>query len=395
MTGSRAMTTMTVMIAPDARPPRRVVIVGAGVGALEAVLALHDLAGDLVRTTVIAPEAAFSLRALDVGRPFGHHRAGSVELAGFVDDHGGTFRRTTMLEVDADRRLVRCSTGEPEPYDLLLVAVGAPARAAFDQVMTFGPDPLELTGLLADVEEGFSHRVAFVVPPGTTWPLPLYELALLTAQDARGMDAADVQLHLVTPEAEPLAVFGPEASEAVLELLDAAGITVHAGAQATVVHGRTVDLGNGDVLEVERVVALPAIQGPRLVGLPCDARGFLPVDDHGRVVGVDGVYAAGDASDRPVKQGGLACQQADAAAEHMALVAGARVEALPYDPVLRARLLTAHSDRFLQRAGETAAGEVSREPLWWPPVKVAGRYLGPYLEASGLELLTGPTAATG
>ena len=78
---------------------------------------------------------------------------------------------------------------------------------------------------------------------------------------------------------------------------------------------------------------------------------------------------------------------AGAHAEHIALVAGAPVEARPYDPVLRARLLTAHSDRFLQRAGEAAAGEVSHEPLWWPPVKVAGRYLGPYLETSGVELL--------
>ena len=119
-------------------------------------------------------------------------------------------------------------------------------------------------------------------------------------------------------------------------------------------------------------------------GLPSDAHGFIPVDEYGRVIGVDAAYAAGDATDHPIKQGGLACQQADAVAAHVAAVAGAPVDAVSYAPVLRGRLLTGHSDRFLRRAERTGEGEVAATPLWWPPTKVSGRYLAPYLESRGI-----------
>ena len=128
-------------------------------------------------------------------------------------------------------------------------------------------------------------------------------------------------------------------------------------------------IGLDGTLDVDRVVALAHLEGPRLAGLPTDARGFIPVDEHGRVPGVDAVYAAGDATDRPIKHGGLACQQADAVAAHVAAVAGAPVDALPYRPVLRGRLLTGPRE------------------LWWPPARVSGRYLAPYLELNGLVAL--------
>ena len=48
------------------------------------------------------------------------------------------------------------------------------------------------------------------------------------------------------------------------------------------------------------------------------------------------IFAAGDATDQPVKQGGLATQQADAAAELIAAEAGARVTPQPFRRVLRA-----------------------------------------------------------
>jgi sulfide:quinone oxidoreductase len=353
------------MPSTDRIDPRRVVIVGGGIAALEAVLALHDLADTRVRVTVIAPEPEFMLRPQDVAWPFARGHRGQVPLERFMGEHGGSFRRTSTLSIDAELRTVRCATGPDEPYDALIVAVGASARPAFEHALTFGADFLALNGLLAELEQGHSRRVAFVVPKACTWPLPLYELALMTADEVWGMSMGDVQLHLVTPEVAPLDIFGPEASAAVAELLQAARVTLHSGASADVRRGGHVDTGSGEVLDVERVVALPALDGPRLEGLPSDAHGFIPVDEYGRVIGVDAVYAAGDATDRPIKQGGLACQQAEAVAVHVAAVAGAPVDPLPYAPVLRGRLLTGHSDRLLA-------------------MEVSGRYLAPYLEAKGL-----------
>lgn len=368
---------------PAERPA--VVVVGGGIAALETVLALHDLARGLVDVTMIAPEPEFALRALNVARPFARGHADRLDLAAFMEEHGGRFRRTAVRGVDTERRVVRCSTGAAEPYDILVVAVGATSRPAFGHSLTFGSDFLAVGGLLADLEEGYSSSVAFVVPDGCSWPLPLYELALMTAQDVWGMDVRDVRLHVVTPERTPLEAFGDEAGAAVAELLSKAGITVHTGVHADIPRNNHVDLGDGRDLHVERIVALPVLDGPRIAGLPCDADGFLPVDPFGSVVGVDGVYAAGDATTHPVKQGGLACQQADAVATCIASRAGAHVSPLPYVPELRGRLLTGHGDRFLRRGpGDAGRSEAGDRPLWWPPSKVSGHYLSPYLDGRGL-----------
>jgi hypothetical protein len=117
--------------------------------------------------------------------------------------------------------------------------------------------------------------------------------------------------------------------------------------------------------------------------VPADAEGFLPTDQHGAVRGVEAVYAAGDGTDFPVKQGGLAAQQADAAAHAIAQRAGVDVEPAPFKPVLRGRLLTGGGSRFLRQLLTGGEGETSRasaQALWWPPTKVAAPYLAPYLE---------------
>ena len=102
----------------------------------------------------------------------------------------------------------------------------------------------------------------------------------------------------------------------------------------------------------------------------------------GRVKDLDDVYAAGDGTSFPVKQGGLAAQMADAAASAIAAAAGASVEPAPFDPVLRGLLLTGDQPEFLRAelgAGHMYASSADKSPLWWPAGKIAARYLSPYL----------------
>lgn len=372
------------MTTPAQPAARRVVIVGGGIAALEAVLALRALAGDRVAVTVIAPEPEFTLRPLNVATPFARGHSRALPIPTFMAEQGGTFRRAAVLGVDTAAKTVRCVSGPDEPYDSLLIAVGAVARPAFARALTFGADPLALTGLLADLEQGYSSSVAFVIPRGTTYPLPLYELALMTAEEVWSMGMERVALHLVTPELRPLDIFGETASAALADLLSAARIQLHQGVSASVEPAGRIDFGFGEGITVDRVVSMPLLEGPRFVGVPADEHGFIPVDDLGRVVGADDVYAAGDATNFPVKQGGLASQQADAAASHIAAAAGADVEVEPVAPVLRGRLLTGRRDQFLRRELGRRSSETADEPLWWPPAKVESRYLAPYLEEKGL-----------
>jgi sulfide:quinone oxidoreductase len=238
-----------------------------------------------------------------------------------------------------------------------------------------------MRGLVQDVEGGYTTRVAFVAPPGGAWPLPLYELALMLAERAFTMGMRP-DLHFVTLEDAPLAIFGPEAAREMAELLSVAGVVVHTRSRMDRLESGHLRLAPGDEdLEMQRVVTLPRLVGPAIDGLLADADGFLITDEHGRVLGVRDVYAAGDITAFPIKQGGLACQQADAAAEHIASLAGAPLEPTPFTPVLRGMLLTERWSRFLRREVETHHAAVAGHALWWPPAKIAGRELAGYLQS--------------
>jgi sulfide:quinone oxidoreductase len=211
--------------------------------------------------------------------------------------------------------------------------------------------------------------------------LPLYELALTTARECAA-SAPDAEVTLITPEAEPLEIFGSAASHAMRTLLDAHGITLLTGSYGVPSRpGRLHLAPGGRRMDVDRVVTLPRLAGPLLRGMPLGRDGFIPTDLHGRVPGVDDVYAAGDATSFPIKQGGLAAQQADAAAEAIAASLGADITPRPFTPVLRGLLLTGGSRRYLRADISAGAGDstVSDEALWWPPNRLCGRYLAPYL----------------
>lgn len=355
-----------------------VVVVGGGVAAAECVLALRELAGDRVALTLVAPEPDFVLRPLRTAEPFsaGHVvRHPVAELAEAVD---ARLLVDAVVAVSPERHAARLRGGATVDYDALVLAVGAQHRTEFPRAITFSGDRRSTVynGLLADLEERWTSSVAFVVPPGTTWPLPLYELALQTARQARAMGAEDAALDLYTPESAPLAVFGGSSSEVVGALLSEYGVTFHGG-----VEPRIADDGHlvvdGAPLAAQRVVALPTLHGPAVPGVPADAEGFLVVDDHGRVAGVEDVYAAGDGTTVPVKQGGIATQLADTIAETLAQRAGADVHPRPFRAEIQGRLLVGGGVQPLPPTGDGPAFE----PLD-AAVKVQGRYLSRWLQST-------------
>jgi sulfide:quinone oxidoreductase len=177
-------------------------------------------------------------------------------------------------------------------------------------------------------------------------------------------------------------VFGTGPSAVVARMLDAAGVEFIGSTYADVERDAVRLDPGGHRRQVDRTVALPLVRGPELGGVPAErGYGFVPVDRHGRVLGLEHVYAAGDAVDFPIKQGGLAAQQADAVAHHVAARHGAPVEPRPFTPVLRGMLFTGATPRFLSAGLGAQNGEssASAQALWWPPTKIAGEYLAPYL----------------
>jgi sulfide:quinone oxidoreductase len=332
--------------------------------------------------TLVAPTSEFTYRPLTVVEPFTFHPAERRTLEPIAAEFGASFVQAGLVKVDAGAHAVHLSDGSTLDYEALAVCVGGRARPAFHKATTFdGSAPLEIDELI-DAADG--SRMAFVVPPGVTWPLPLYELALMTDRRARHR-AKVVECIIVTPESAPLVMFGAPASDAVASLLEVRGITVEPSTYARESEQGTIMLSPGDRhLDASSVIALPLIEGQQIAGLPTDDKGFIPIDHHARVHGVDDVYAAGDGTSFPIKQGGIATQQADALAEHIAERAGAPIEAKPFHPILRGKLLTGEASLHMRHdpVGGAGEGAASEDYLWWPPHKVSGVYLAAWLAKS-------------
>ncbi|HTI35711.1 MAG TPA: FAD-dependent oxidoreductase, partial [Miltoncostaea sp.] len=326
------------MIAPYDAPPavRRVLVAGGGIAGVEAVLALRAFAGDAVDVIVVDPGRRFTVPGTAPARAFGMGEGIDLRLADVVDRAGATLVGGRVASVDGGRHLATLDGGELLSYDALVLAVGARPLTAVPGALTFaGPGDVEaVRGMVDDVSRrglrGAGVEMAFVVPEGCGWPLAAYELALMTREHLEAEDAGDhVSISVVTSEDAPLGLFGPDASASVARSLARARIDVVAGVSARRWDAGRLELADGHSLWADRVIALPVYRGPAIAGLPADADGFIPAEDDGRVPGVPDVWAVGDGTTNPVKQGGVACRQADAAAAAIADVFGVPVDEPP------------------------------------------------------------------
>jgi sulfide:quinone oxidoreductase len=363
----------------------RVIIAGGGVAGLEATLALGELAPEHTDVTVIAPNTEFAYRPMAVCEPFAdgpHHR---YPLAPIVRDAGAELLADALAWVDPAGQLAHTEAGEQIAYDALVLALGAKAHQRYPHALTIDDRRLDETlhGLIEDIEEGYIHSLAFVAPGRMAWPLPLYELALMTAGRAYDTNV-ELAVTILTPEDAPLAIFGIYASSAVRELLQQAHIQTINSAYCEVPHPGEVVISPGDRhLQVDRVIALPELYGSQVRGIPLGEYGFIRVNPYGQVPDVGPIYAAGDATEFPIKHGGIASQQADAAAQSIAALAGAPITPEPFHPVIHGMLFTGGEPVYLTAritGGHGFSSEITDTPTWSPPAKIAAKYLAPYLD---------------
>jgi sulfide:quinone oxidoreductase len=363
-----------------------VVVTGGGVAALETVLALKDLAGERVAITVLAPNEDFVYRPMTVVEPFAYAAARRYRLAPIMHELGVELIAEKLGWVDRARQVVHTSEDREIHYDALVLALGAQPYARYRHAITIDDRRMDETlhGVIQDIEAGYLDSIAFLSPGRMAWQLPLYELALMTAGRAYDADA-NVEITVITPEDSPLAIFGSEASAHVQALLEKAGVKTINSAYAEVPEPGEIVINPGDRrLHAKRVVALPELYGPSVRGVPVSEHGFLRVNRFGRVLDAGPIFAAGDAVDFPIKHGGLSTQQADAAAESIAALAGVELEPQPFNPVIHGMLLTDGKPQYLTAkitGGQGFSSQFSDSPSWDVGEKIAARYLAPFLAA--------------
>lgn len=367
-------------------PALGVLIAGGGVAALELALALGEIASAETDVTVLAPNRDYVYRPYAVREPFAYAPATRYPMEAILQQVGATHLQDELAWVDPAVQVIHTRAGREMPYGALAIAVGAHAKPRFAHAITIDDAHLDelLHGLVLDVEEGFVRRLAFVIPARMAWPMPIYELALMTVARAFEMNV-EIEVSIVTPEEAPLAIFGSRASDAVAALLQQAGIATFTSSYAEVRGAGEIVMDPGDrLLRVDRIVALPELYGPAIRGVPAAQHGFVRVDRFGQVPDAGPVFAAGDAVDFPVKHGGISAQQAEVAALSIAALAGAEVVRRQFQPVLMGMLLTGTRPRYLSAritGGHGFASEIAEVPMWAPAGKIVAKYLGPRLEA--------------
>ena len=375
------------MRAPRLDDMPTIVIAGGGIAGLEALIALHGHLGSTARIELLEANTDLVERQRAVAEPFGGAPARRFDLVRIAADHGAHLRPDRLASVDTEARRVRTVRGDTLDYDALLIAVGATPDMAIPGALTFsGPrDVGAFSALLADLDAGRVQRVAFAVPGSVTWTLPLYELALMTGEHVRSRGLEDVGLMLVTPEHSPLEAFGARIASHIRSLLVERDIAVCTHSVPLRAGPGGLIVAHREPVQAQRIVSLPRLVGPWIGGMPHDGEGFLPTDEDGAVLGTDAVWAAGDGTAFPLKQGGLAAQQAAAAASAIARALGADVPPEPFRPVLRGMLLDPAGPRFL----DSSRGDVPTTPLWWPPTKVAAPHLSDYLSPHAPDMPAG------
>ena len=300
----------------------RVLIAGGGIGALAAGARAARARAAGARADAARPRPRARARARDRGRGDGRPARRRYELAAIADDLGAKLVADVLEAVDADRRMAGTRDSGLLGYDALLVAVGARPGPVPPGALRFAGarDAGALRGALDSLGE--RPRVLFTTGAGRR-----LDAAALRARAARRRppsgrvdrrrDARAAARRRVRPRREPRGRAPARRGGR------------RAARRATCPRpSRTAGCGSPRAARCpptssSRSPSRPARRSP---GCPSDPHGFLPVDRFGRVHGAAGVWAAGDATARPLKQGGLAAQQAEVAARSIAAALGAPVE---------------------------------------------------------------------
>lgn len=365
----------------------RVLIAGGGFAALEAALALRALAGDRVSLSLVTLAPALHYRPAASVEAFTGAPVRAYAWADIAADLNARHQLGRLEAVAPQRGFVRLASGARLEYDVLILAIGARALTSVPGARTFRDqrDLPAFRSVLGELATGGVERLVFAVPPGSSWPLPLYELALSSAVHAQRAGALP-DISIVTPEAEPLAVFGSRVARAVRELLDEHEVRFVARTTPLAVRrDGALMLAADSPYAADAVITVPQLCAHRISGIPASWWGFVPTDATGRVEGLEHVYAAGDMCSFPVKQGGLAAQQADRIAHTVAAGLGVALREPDERIVLTARLHAGETTLFLRteldwQGKPTSATLQHTEAAPDDAPKVFGRYLTPYLE---------------
>ncbi len=287
-----------------------ILVLGGGIGGMVAANEIRRQLPSTHRVVVVEKNAQHAFAPSFLWLMTGDREPHQIRrpLAGLLR-RGVELVQAEVLGIDPVRRTVSTSAAEIA-YDHLIVALGAdlapeaiPGLAEASQTFFTFEGATRLRDTLKSLSGGRIAVVVSAMPykcPGAP-----HEGAMLIADHfrRRGL-SSKVEIHLFTPESQPMPVAGPQLGEAVRGMLHAKGIDFHPLHKLTSVDGgaREMSFDNGVRLGYDLLVAVPPHRAPRAAvdaGLTNQA-GWIPVDPQTLRTSQDGVYAIGDVTAIPI-----------------------------------------------------------------------------------------------
>ena len=360
-----------------------VVIVGGGVAGLEACWASAPWRATASRLTLAAPDPEFSYRPLAVAEPFALGHAYRVPLSQFADDVGAQLVVDATVGVDD-------AAGTRAPARRRRAVLRRAARRARRarrerrrgrRHLVAGGDPETYGGLLRDIDEGYSKRIAIVVPPGAVWPLPAYELALMTAGRGEGHGPRRRQRHGRHPGAACAVAVRRRGQRGRRPTSSPArACELKTGVVARRDKGGLVLEPGGERVEAQRVYAVPRLRrARRSTACRPTRRGS---SSRATTRGSRAASARGQPATRSSRPSSSAASpriRRAARRRRSRALAGVEDAPDPGEPVIHGRLLAGRRMRRLRGRGDAEGA-----PLWWPQGKIAGEYLPRWLTEHGV-----------
>ncbi|MGE5459892.1 MAG: NAD(P)/FAD-dependent oxidoreductase [Solirubrobacterales bacterium] len=314
--------------------PREVLVVGAGFAGLYAAMELQRPVARAVRVTVVNPENFMQYQ------PFLPEVAsGTIDPRAVVVPLRRVLRRCRIVigeveRIDHDDRVahVRLADGRAIDlaYDEVVLAAGSRSRVVpvpglaehgvgfktVQEAIYLRNRVLSRLDVAAETQDPTRRRAALTfvfVGAGYAGVEALGELEDL-ARDALAsyptLRASDMRWVLVEVAGKILPELGEDLAGYAQERLEERGIEVRLDTRLESAEGGTIRLSDGQVFPADTLVWTAGVTPSPLAsdsGFPVDEGGRVRVDEHLRVVGVPGAWAAGDGAAVPDRTTGGWC----------------------------------------------------------------------------------------
>lgn len=288
---------------------KTILILGGGVGGLVAANELRRLVAAEHRVVLVEKNARHAFAPSFLWLMTGDRKPEQISREVRQLVRPGVEIITAQAEqIDLPNRRVKTNAQELA-FDYLVVALGAELvpetipglRETAETFYTF-----DGAQKLRDALQTFQGGTVAVVVSALPYKCPgaPHEGAMLIADTLRRRGLRNLDVHLFTPEPQPMPVAGPALGDAVKQMLTKQGVHFHPLHKLNRVNPETRELifENQNAFPYDMLVAIPPHRGSpilRAAGLTNEA-GWVPVNRATMTANAENVYALGDATMIPI-----------------------------------------------------------------------------------------------